>query len=180
MDAKTQTACKLSQAALYDCIKTLPLLQEQSHKVVFPLIVLVVLGVAILYWSTSSEQPSAEGRDFEQNLCKERLGECKKELQTRENEKKGCSAKLQKEETEGLKCYTILETEKKYYQKKLKTQENECKKLQKERDGYQKTLETRENEYKKLQKERDDCQDKLQKEQKFKENNNPSANSIVR
>ena len=119
----------------------------------------MVLGVAFVYLSTSSEQPSAERRVLsrdKQNVCKEMLDECKKDLQTRENEEKGCNAKLQKEETE---CQNKLETEK---------------------NGYQKTLETRENEYKKLQKERDDCQDRLQTEQeKCKENNNPSANYIV-
>ena len=143
------------QAAPYDRIKTLPLLQEQSHKVVFPLIILVVLGVAFLCWScTSSEQPSAERRVLshdEQNVSKEMLDECKRDLQTRENEVKGCNVKLQKKETE---CQNKLLTEKNNYHKTLETKENECNKLQKERD---------------------DCQDKLQKEQeKCKENNNPS------
>ena len=116
----------------------------------------MVLGVAVLYLSTTSEQPSPEGRDFEQNVYKERLDECSKELQTRENEGKVCNPKLQKKETE---CQNKLETE---------------------RINYQKTLETRENENKKLQKERNDCQDKLQKEQKkYKENNNSSANFRV-
>ena len=139
----------MSQAAPYDCIKTLPLLQKLNYKVVFSLIALVVLGVAFVCLSTSSEQPSAERRVLsrdEQNICKERLDECKKELQqTRENEEKGCIAKLQKEVTE---CQNKLETEK---------------------NGYQKTLETKDNEYKKLQNEQEKC----------KEINNLSANSMV-